>query len=295
MTNNKEFKIIGITDITIRNILQNAGADALALYVTYAEIEQWQQTYKVKAVTGFMAKRMKWGKDKVIKNKKLLIDLGLVFDVQDRGEDGKIKGWYIKIRHTVSDTSEIQPPSDITESGKTQGVIKSDTSATNNNISATNNSLSTLEKVKKTPQKAVARGEIFSSLPDTLPSTLSETLSETLSSTKIEEVFNLNNEADKMMRLPSSGVRSNQLKLLKYIGWMIKKKMSEQGVEYKDKITNKKQLSGIISRHIKAAQVLSDSGVTTKQLEYALKKIHTEWIAVSKSWTLETINKALTS
>lgn len=132
---NKKFKIIGITDITIRNILQNAGSDALALYIAYAEIERWQETYSVKATTGFMAKRMGWGDNKVIKNKKLLEDLGIISNKKDiDSETHRIKGWYIQIHHTVS-----EPDVDLPEGGFSHRVEKSKTSTTNNNISTPNN------------------------------------------------------------------------------------------------------------------------------------------------------------
>lgn len=111
---------------------------------------------------------------------------------------------------------------------------------------------------------------------------------------KEEVEFILLNEIQKLIKKPN-GERSPQMKILKYIGWMMDKKISEQGLEYKDKIKNKSQFNNFIRRHIKAAKILSEQDITSKQMEYALAKIHSEWYNVSKSWTLETINKALTS
>lgn len=99
----KEFKIVGITDITIRNILQNGGSEALALYVAYYEISTWQGTYRVRATTGFMAKRMKWSSRKVIRVKNKLKELKVLADYQDKTPEGVIKGHYVAIKHLVDE------------------------------------------------------------------------------------------------------------------------------------------------------------------------------------------------
>lgn len=116
-----------------------------------------------------------------------------------------------------------------------------------------------------------------------------------VSGTASQEVFNLSDIAKRWMAKPEGRERTAGEKHFKYIGWLIDRKINEQGIEFKDKIKNTKQLDMFSRRHVKAAKVLADSEVTGKQLNYALEKIHTEWDTVSKSWTLETINKALTS
>lgn len=120
----KSFKIVGITDITIRRILQEASVEALGLYVAYFEIAQWQGTYRVKATTGFMTKRVGWGKDKVIKYKKQLLDIGVIEDYQDKNEEGKIKGHYVTIKHLVDENHTPEndtPQSENPEGGKATG------------------------------------------------------------------------------------------------------------------------------------------------------------------------------
>jgi hypothetical protein len=104
------FKIVAITDVTIRNILQNASCEALGLYTAYFEIAKWQETYRVKATTGFMVKRTGWSKNKVIKYKKQLIQLGVIKDYKTIGEDGQVKGHYIEILHLVDDIPHSQNP-----------------------------------------------------------------------------------------------------------------------------------------------------------------------------------------
>jgi len=104
------FKIVAMTDITIRNILQNASCEALGLYTAYFEIAKWQETYRIKATTGFMVKRTGWGKNKVIKYKKQLIELGVIKDYKNIGEDGQVEGHYIEILHLVDDIPHSQNP-----------------------------------------------------------------------------------------------------------------------------------------------------------------------------------------
>ena len=100
---NTEINFVTTTDITIRNILQNAGATGLALYISYLEITQWQGNNRVKATTKFMAKRLSLGESTIIKYKKKLIELDFVEDYKDiDNETKKVKGWYVKIKHRVS-------------------------------------------------------------------------------------------------------------------------------------------------------------------------------------------------
>ena len=57
-------------------------------------------TNQPKATTDYAAKGLKWGLDKTRKNKKYLVNLGLIQDVQDKDkQSGKVKGWYIKINY----------------------------------------------------------------------------------------------------------------------------------------------------------------------------------------------------
>jgi hypothetical protein len=148
------FKIIGITDVTIRNILQNASCEALGLYVSYFEIAKWQETYRVKATTGFMQKRIGWGRDKLIKHKKELVNLGLVVDYTSVGDDGKVKGHFIEIKHLVDDNHPTEKP----DCGLFHPVVKSDTSAINNSISAINKK----ESAKSaSPEEKIAMDKLF--------------------------------------------------------------------------------------------------------------------------------------
>lgn len=160
-----QFKIVAMTDITIRNILQNASVEALGLYTAYFEIAQWQETYKVKATTGFMVKRTGWSKNKVIKYKKQLIQLGVLQDHKDIGEDGQVKGHYVEILHLVDEKPHSQKP----EGGNDHGWKNETQVLSTGSKSAINESkvlckeevkerFDTFRKLYKTKLKGKARG-----------------------------------------------------------------------------------------------------------------------------------------
>jgi predicted transcriptional regulator len=100
------FKIVSTTDVSIRNILQNASLEALGLYTAYCEVAIWQGSYIVKATTGFIAKRINKSKPFVIKYKKELIAVGMLEDIQRKDDEGKITGHYVQINHLAN---SIQP------------------------------------------------------------------------------------------------------------------------------------------------------------------------------------------
>lgn len=106
----KSFKIVAMTDVTIRNILQNASGEALGLYTAYFEVAQWQGTYRVKATNGFMAKRLGWGIKKLIKYKKQLMELGVVENYTTKSDNNAVTGHYITINHLVNDSQSVQNP-----------------------------------------------------------------------------------------------------------------------------------------------------------------------------------------
>lgn len=76
---------------------QDKPSELISLYTFYYYTAKWQQTNQPKATTGYVAEGLKWGRDKVIKYKKQLIELGLIEDIQNRDESGKLIGHYIHV------------------------------------------------------------------------------------------------------------------------------------------------------------------------------------------------------
>lgn len=130
------FRTLAVTAQTVHALIEAKETDALALYMAYFEVADWQGTYVVKATTGFMAKRLGWGVQKVRKNKQVLIDMGLVGDHKDIGENRRVKAHYISVFHLVK--GENLHPSKNAKGGETPRVEKSAPSTHNVSLSTHN-------------------------------------------------------------------------------------------------------------------------------------------------------------
>lgn len=75
--------------------------DMMALYTFYAYTAKWQETHKIRCTTGFAVKGMGWTEARVLRAKKALMRIGLVFDDYGWVEvDGKrVKRSYIRFRY----------------------------------------------------------------------------------------------------------------------------------------------------------------------------------------------------
>lgn len=101
-----KFKPIGITDVSVRRILESGNCDALALYVAYYEISVWQETHKVYATESFMRKRMNLGQVRFRNAKKVLEQLEIV----KLHNGGRNKKSYIEIFHLADSSVESELP-----------------------------------------------------------------------------------------------------------------------------------------------------------------------------------------
>ncbi len=77
---------------------QRNPGDLISLYTFYYYTAKWQKTNQPKASVAYVAKGLHWNKDKVIKVKKQLEELGLIEEIRRVDENtGKVLGWYIRI------------------------------------------------------------------------------------------------------------------------------------------------------------------------------------------------------
>lgn len=77
---------------------QKNPSDVIALYTFYYYTAKWQETNQPKVTTLYAAKGLKWGHNRIRKIKKILIELGLIGDVQIRDQkNNKIIGHFIKV------------------------------------------------------------------------------------------------------------------------------------------------------------------------------------------------------
>lgn len=86
--------------------------DMIALYVFYAYTAKWQDTYRIKCTTGYAAKGLKWGRHRLIRAKKALMDLQLIYDeTSATGPDGEGSvRHYIRFRYYINNK---RPPCEI--------------------------------------------------------------------------------------------------------------------------------------------------------------------------------------
>ena len=79
-------------------LAQKNPADLISLYTFYYYTAKWQKTDQPKASVHYVAKGLHWNKDKVIKVKKQLEELGLIEEIRRVDEQTKkVTGWYIRI------------------------------------------------------------------------------------------------------------------------------------------------------------------------------------------------------
>jgi hypothetical protein len=96
-----ENNIIILSKQTLDEFLkEDAPADLIALYCFYYYTAKWQETNQPKASVQYCATGLHWGKDKVIKTKKRLEEIGLISDVRVVDETTKqVKAWYVKLNY----------------------------------------------------------------------------------------------------------------------------------------------------------------------------------------------------
>lgn len=82
-------------DVLLR---QKHPGDLIALLNFYIYTAKWQKTSRPKASTGFAAKGLGWGEEKVRTAKKMLIKLGFIEDARTVNEQGKVVGWYVRVK-----------------------------------------------------------------------------------------------------------------------------------------------------------------------------------------------------
>lgn len=185
------FRTLSVTAQTVNALIKAQETDALALYMAYFEIADWQGTYRVKATTGFMAQRLGWSEDKVQKNKKVLKELNLIKDYQDRNkETNKINGHYILIYHLVKDV----PPTDNPEGWNDLEVVENGTST--HNVSQSTHNVTNFAKSSfaesLSPQSISSEG--YTTVPvtedgDPIPKRKTKSKSETPDAPKVFDIF----------------------------------------------------------------------------------------------------------
>lgn len=104
--NSIENELVILTKQTIDVFLRSKNpADIMSLYTFYYYTAKWQETNQPKCTTNYVAKGLKWSEAKVRRSKKELVELGLVEDIQQKDESGKILGHYIKLNYIIKQST----------------------------------------------------------------------------------------------------------------------------------------------------------------------------------------------
>lgn len=83
--------------------LQHDNPDELiALYVFYYYTAKWQGTNYPKAVNNYAMKGLRWGETRLLKNKKILLRLGLIENKRTVDNYGRVLGHYVKVNFVFS-------------------------------------------------------------------------------------------------------------------------------------------------------------------------------------------------
>jgi hypothetical protein len=122
---------------------QNHPSELIALYTFYYYTAKWQRTNIPKATGKYIGQALTWSEDKVQRYKNVLINLGLIENVQRKNESGQVVGHFIKINFIWSKNhpllNVLNPQK--TTTAKNGVVEKSGTNALSTNINT--NALST--------------------------------------------------------------------------------------------------------------------------------------------------------
>ena len=105
-----EFRNISIPKATIDKILKiKRPKDALALYLFYYYTAIWQKTSKPHCTTQYASKGLECDKSIIQKNKKRLIELGLIEDVRIVNKHGRVEGYYIHVLYYEGNQPLVKP------------------------------------------------------------------------------------------------------------------------------------------------------------------------------------------
>jgi len=129
-------------------------AELIALYTFYYYTARWQKTNQIKATTAFVSKGLHLSEKKVREYKKILINLGLIKDIQKKNSKGRYKGWYIKVNYIWSDQTVKNPQCGLDYSAENEPPNALSTSK--------ENALSSITKITaKTKSSPLLQGEEY--------------------------------------------------------------------------------------------------------------------------------------
>lgn len=148
-----EQELVILTKGTIDKFLEYDNAsDLISLYTFYYYTAKWQKTNQPKAVDKYVMAGLHMGKVTFSKAKKILEELGLIEQVINRKANGKVEGYYIKLKfifkqETAKENSQWYQKQLVDE---TASEFQETNALSTNNLNAlSENKLNTLTRVKE--------------------------------------------------------------------------------------------------------------------------------------------------
>jgi hypothetical protein len=102
ITKNQLNSKITLTHTPTASKLLEIHPDAFCLYNYYCYTASWQDSNPVKATNGFAQKGLGWGKPRLLKAKKILIESGAAEQIYRKDSAGKIIGHYVLVKQIAT-------------------------------------------------------------------------------------------------------------------------------------------------------------------------------------------------
>ena len=258
-------ELVVLTKQTLDRILKEDNpSDLIALYTFYYYTAKWQGTTKIKSTTNYTATGLKWGRDKVIKNKNKLIKLDLIEDFVRKNDKGVVKGWFIEIKYVLFN---IHPPENTT-SGELPPVEKSDTNALNTNSINALNTINIADKSAIAETKPTKSGLVT-------PSTVKPKKEKEENSAKEEKEFNFQEQMDILK------VSKNPLHKIIRVYWIKKGYTFDNQAQFNSAIVDQ-------VKHAKRLMVYLPVDIEKTMNYLELRDKHEDW-----EWKLTTVAKKI--
>ena len=94
-------ELLATTSTSFKKLLE-LGSDPMALYMFYLYTSNYQDNQRVLASVRFIAKGLRWTKERVVKNNKLLKSECWIEEIINKDSEGKVTGWFVKVNYRVT-------------------------------------------------------------------------------------------------------------------------------------------------------------------------------------------------
>lgn len=121
---------------SLHELLLSTGdySNLVGLYLFYYGTAKWQRSNQIYATINYTAKGLNWGEDKVREKKKKLTELGLIENIQTKGDSGQFDKQYIKINFIWGRTALGILPGSVKTQTNALSVSKGSALSVTNNI-----------------------------------------------------------------------------------------------------------------------------------------------------------------